>query len=252
MSGLYPHSLIYIGLIGMVTALSGTVTGIVLSYIIIGNGQKLRGILLGVLGGFMFSMVLFDFLPESYTTGNWTSLLMGLLVGLVFIYLFDRALHNTHIGHHPDAEKRFLKSAIVLSVGIGLHNIPSGVALGALLYVSLRSSIPLIIALVLHGIPESIALGVFFKECRIKKRTVFVISLLISLPMGIGSLLGGIVSKLFPYILSASIAFAAGLILYIILSEIFPEAKRLRTSLSFIFESTVGFIIGIVFSILLH
>jgi len=245
------NQLILPGAIGTITALTGTSAGIFLAYSLIGKKDDLKGVILGILGGFMLALVFVDFLPESFKSGSPASSIIGLAAGILLSYIFSKLLGKAHLDHNDSGESKSLHSSIIMSVGIALHNVPSGVALGALFDNSLTAGLLLMAALILHGIPESIALGVFFKESGLKKSTVLLISLLISLPMGIGSLIGRTVEKLIPYALSVSIAFAAGLIAYIILSEVLPHANRLCSKKALSWEVAAGLVLGTIFSVIL-
>ncbi|HEX2944386.1 MAG TPA: ZIP family metal transporter [Clostridia bacterium] len=245
------HQIILTGLIGTMTALIGTSAGILLAYTLIGKKDNLKGVILGILGGFMLALVMVDFLPEAFRNGSPVSSVTGLASGILLSYFFNKLLDKAHLDHNDSSESKSLHSSIIMSVGIGLHNIPSGMALGAVFDSSLTSGLLLMAALILHGIPESIALGVFFKESGLKKITVLIISLLISVPMGIGSLIGRAVEKLIPYALSVSIAFAAGLIAYIILSEVLPHANRLCSKKALSWEVAAGLVLGTLFSVIL-
>jgi ZIP family zinc transporter len=247
-----PRQLLSSVTIGTATALLGTSAGIFLAYSVIGKKDNLKGVILGILGGFMLALVMVDFLPESFKSGSPISSVLGLSSGLLLSYLFNELLDKTHLGHSDSGKNKSLHLSIIMSVGIGLHNVPSGMALGALFDSSLRAGLLLMAALILHGIPESIALGVFFKESGLKKSTVLLISLLISVPMGIGSLIGRAVENLIPYALSISIAFAAGLIAYIILSEVLPHAYRLCSKRALSWEVAAGLVLGTLFSVILE
>jgi len=243
---------VLIGSAGFATALAGTLTGVILSFVLTGKDNRFKEILLRLLGGFMLSLVLFDFLPESYENGNFALLLSGIIAGLLLAWVFDKSLGHDDIDISKAGEHRFLKAAVIMSIGIGMHNLPSGIALGSLLYISLTEGVHLIMVLVLHGIPEGITLGEFFKECKFKKLVIFATTLLISLPMGIGSLAGAVISSVSPFILSISLSFTAGLILYILFVEIFPKTREAYSMKAWAVEMAFGFCAGLLFSLLMH
>ena len=65
--------------------------------------------------------------------------------------------------------------------------------------------------------------------------------------MGLGSLLGGIISKISPITISISLAFAGGMILYIIYRETLPSARDTWNDRL----STIGNVLGMIAGILL-
>jgi ZIP family zinc transporter len=69
-------------------------------------------------------------------------------------------------------------------------------------------------------------MGIFFKEGGAGLINMALLSVLTSLPMGIGALLGRAISTASPYFASAGLGFAGGLILYITFRETLPEAME--------------------------
>ena len=65
--------------------------------------------------------------------------------------------------------------------------------------------------------------------------------------MGVGALLGGIVSNISTNLISMSIAFAGGMILYIIYGETLPNAQEIWKGRL----STLGIIFGLIIGILI-
>jgi ZIP family zinc transporter len=129
-----------------------------------------------------------------------------------------------------------------MTIGVAIDNIPSGIALGSLLTVSIPKGIELALILFLHGIPEGITIGYFLKESKMNLFTVILLSILASVPMSIGASIGSGLSKVSTEIISVSLAFASGLILYVVFRETLEEARETwRGRLS-----TVGNVLGMI------
>lgn len=244
--------LIHISSIGFFTAWIGTLTGILLCFITRDNGKRFKGTILGFLGGLMLAIICFDLIPESFESSNVYIGTMGIFIGLIAAILIDSGVSH-HTFQLADSKKqRYLKVASFIAVGTGIHNIPAGIALGSLLNVSYSTGIQLAIVLLLHGVPEGLTLGIYLKESGANILTVLLFPLLTSIPMGIGALLGGILSNISPIVTSISLSFAAGLILYTICKEILPESIGLwRGRLSAI-GTVLGIIIGRLFISIMH
>lgn len=225
-----PNPIITIGISGFLTDCLGILTGILFSFFIKHRGRRFKGTILGFIGGLMLAIVTFDLLPESYDQGS--------------IYIAASNSQN----------HRFLKAAIFMAIGIGIHNIPSGIALGSLLSTSATKAFHLTAVLIIHGIPEGLAVGIFLRESNASLFTlIFIfISILTSLPMGFGSLLGGIIGKVSPAVISVSLAFAGGMILYIICRETLPNARDTWRGRMSTIGNVSGIIVGMLFVPLLH
>lgn len=139
-----------------------------------------------------------------------------------------------------------------MAVGIGIHNIPGGIALGSLLNISYTKGIQLAIALLLHGIPEGLTLGIYLKESSTKILAIIFFTLFTSIPMSIGAFIGGVLSTISPVITSVSLSFAAGLILYTICKEILPESISLWRGRFSAVATVLGIIVGRVFISIIH
>ncbi|MDF3003034.1 MAG: hypothetical protein K0Q48_3153 [Bacillota bacterium] len=243
---------VMISLSGFLTGFAGLSIGIAVSHFTKRRGRRFRGTALGFIGGLMLAIVTFDLLPESYEQGNVFITAAGIIFGLVLAVFLDGTLHHDNIllaGRHSG---RFVKAAIFMAIGIGIHNIPSGIALGSLFLASPIKAFHLAVALTIHGIPEGLAVGLFLKESKAKSSTLAMISILTSLPMGLGSLLGSIAGTISPTVTSMSLAFAGGMILYIICRETLPGATDTWRGRMSTIGNITGFVAGMLFVSFLH
>lgn len=235
------------GFSGYLTGWIGILTGILFSFLIKRRGRRFKGTILGLIGGLMLAIVCFDLLPESFEAGSIYISIVGITFGLILAVILDGKLEHDKIPASDNRKHRFLKAGIFMAIGIGIHNIPSGIALGSLLSTSPIKGLHLAIALILHGIPEGLAVGIFFRESNLSTLTLILISIITSIPMGLGSLLGGIISKISPIVFCISLAFAGGMILYIICRETLPSARDTWRGRM----STIGNVIGMIIGILI-
>lgn len=233
------------GFAGFMTAWTGCFSGIVFSVFMKGRGKRFKGSVLGLLGGFTLGIVCFDLLPEAFQAASIYIAVAGIAIGLFLATFLDGKLDCESRMGEECKNINFLKVAIFMAIGIGIHNLPSGVALGSLFSMSLSKGMRLAIALILHGIPEGLTLGIFFKESRASKRQLIFISIIISLPMGIGTVLGGLMKT--DIATGFSLAFAGALILYITLRETLPSASDIWKGRI----TTIGNVVGIVIGMLL-
>jgi ZIP family zinc transporter len=235
---------LFIGCYGFISAWMGLLIGIIVSLIIKGKGRRLNILAFAFMGGLMIGIVCFDLIPEAIDLSNVYITLAGLILGLILSLLLDGKLGLIKA---TTQDNRFLKSGIFLAIAIGIHHTPMGFALGSLLSTNPTKGINLILAIILHGIPEGLALGVFFNDSKLGALSLIILSIMTSIPMGVGALLGGIISKIAPALISLSLAFAGGMILYITFGETLPNAQKTWKGRL----STLGIILGLVSSILI-
>lgn len=238
-------TILMIGGAGLLTEWLGLLFGGVASFFIKDRGIRIKGSVLGFLGGLTLGIVFFDLLPEAVGFGNIYISMVGAVLGLGLAVVLDGKLENHEMSSQNHGSNNFLKAAIFMAIGISIHNLPSGLALGSLYYHSPQNGIYLSIALILHGIPEGLTLGVLFKENIKSKFKLFVISILISIPMGIGSLLGCILSS--PLLICSSLSFAAAMMLYVTLRETLPTANDLWKGRLTTIGNVLGIILGMLF-----
>lgn len=173
--------------------------------------------------------------------------MVGITFGLIIAVMIDGRLGHDKLSKIDNRKNSYLKAAIFMAIGIGIHNIPSGIALGSLLSTNPIKGFHLAITLIIHGIPEGLAVGIFLREINSSSIVLVFVSILTSVPMGLGSLLGGIISNISPAIISISLSFATGMILYIICSETLPSARETWNGRL----STIGNVLGIMSGMLL-
>lgn len=241
-----------IAILGVITGLIGMGLGMFFSNLTNKVGYRLKKLLLGLISGVMLSVVCFDLIPEAIGESSIYVTIAGLFLGLIIAIILDKAIEEKITITLKSGSERLYKAAIMMSIGIGIHNIPSGIALGSLFHISFLEGIGLALILIFHGIPEAVAVGIFLKESHSNLKNYIWILLLTSSAMGLGALLGGFAGSSSSVIISISLSIAASMMLYIVFRESIPEAIELmetRHSTSFII---LGVIVGILITSIVH
>jgi len=240
------NSILFAGISGFLTSWIGLFIGILFSYFMKSKERRFKGTVLGLLGGFTLGIVCFDLLPDAFEAGSIYIAIVGIATGLILSVYLDGKLSHYDTPLLENKSNSFLKASIFMSIGIGIHNLPSGVALGSLICATPIVGFQLAIALILHGIPEGLTLGIFFRECNASKSKLILIPILTSIPMGLGAVLGGALLKS-PFFISISLSFAGAMILYITLRETLPSANDTWKGRL----TTIGNVIGIIAGMLM-
>lgn len=187
--------------------------------------------------GLMMAVVTFHLLPEAMDTGGVFCGTLGLLAGLLTMGLLGKLLHRK-TGH---------SAGLFLFLGILIHNIPEGMAIGTALlnHTSLAASLLLVITL--HDIPEGISAFLAYRAGERKKPSVPFLLLLCGISTALAALVGYFAGNINPFWNAISLGFAAGAVLYILVLELSREANRLSRH-EF---CDVAYILGLLLGILL-
>lgn len=178
--------------------------------------------------GIMTLISFFDLIPSSYPVIiNNYGMLYGIII-FVLIFLLGYQSIKLINDRIKDNDSSLYKIGILSMISLVLHNFPEGIAvfIGALSNTSI--GIKLCIAIMLHNIPEGIAISVPLYYSGVKKKRVFLYTLLSGLSEPIGALLAYFILKNFinELFLSMVLVFVSGLMISLALNDILKEVKR--------------------------
>lgn len=242
-------------LIGLAAGVLGTLGGGLIVLLVKKVKNRLLSVLLGISAGIMAAISFLDLIPEAIHEGNIYSAMLGVLLGMAIIGLLDVKFPHRHFSMVGDGivkNNKHLKTGILLSIGIALHNLPEGVAIGAGFMVSFQVGLLLAILIAIHNLPEGMAVAAAMCVGGVSSKKVIVITALAGVPMGIGAFIGAALGGVSVWALSVSLGFAAGAMLYIVFDELIPDAHRKAEGHSAIIGILAGILAGIFFIELLH
>ena len=236
-------------LLGLLAGIIGTGAGGLCSIFFNRPNPRFLGAILAFSAGVMLAIIFLELLVESMAYSGYPAALGGLTLGMGAFYLLDHYLPH----HHPvSAENHgrgdYLKKGSLLALGIGLHNLPEGLAIGAGFSGSTGLGLTLTILIALHNIPEGMAVAAPLKFGGYSFRKVLFITALSGAPMGLGALAGALIGGISPIVLGISLAFAAGAMLYIVCDELIPDAYETAGSHLAIAGIFLGVALGIFFT----
>ena len=239
-----------VAVIGTLAGVLGTGLGGLISVIAGNRRDNTLGFVLAFSGGIMLAVVFVDLFPEALRLGGIETSLIGLSLGIALLLLLDLYLPHSHFlsldGN--DRHSRFLQSSILLGLGIAMHNLPEGLAIGAGYAVSEHLGLGLAVIIAIQNVPEGMAMGGPMKAACIDDRHILLWSCLAGVPMGLGALMGAVLGTVSPKMLSLALGLAAGAMLYITFDELLPEAQELSSGGH---ASTFGAVVGAVLGLLL-
>ena len=173
-------------------------------------------------------------LEQAADMGRWSFVpaVVGFWLGIFFLLGLDRLIPHLHRGSaEAEGIKSSLGKATMLTLAVALHNIPEGMAVGAVyagwLYgdsgITLAGALALSLGIAIQNFPEGAIISMPLKAEGVSKSRSFLYGTLSGAVEPIGAiltiLLAGILVPVLPYALS----FAAGAMVYVVVEELIPE-----------------------------
>ena len=147
--------------------------------------------------------------------------------GIILFMLIDFLIPHQYIEERIKAgacDRKLMKTGILITLGIAIHNLPEGLAVFMSSLSSIRLGIVLALAIALHNIPEGLAVAMPIFYATKSKRKAFWYSFLSGFAEPVGAVIGLLILMplLTPSILYFSLAIVAGIMVFISFDELLP------------------------------
>mgnify|MGYP001606124801 FL=1 len=174
----------------------------------------------------MLGISFLQLIPEAIEITAFYLVAISFFLGITIMWIVDKAL--PHI--NPELIKKekpcVKRSVIMLIIGMALHNLPEGLAIGVGLALDPTLGIMIALGIAAQDVPENIATIVPLYGLTKKKMKSFVIVTATILFEVIGFILGYCILKgTSSSLLGASLALATGFMTYISIEELIPAAQ---------------------------
>lgn len=229
-----------VGIALALTLLAGLSTGIgsAIAYFIRRPKIVYLAFALGLSAGVMIYVSFMELLPAAIEmVGEWQGIVF-FFFGIAFIAMVDLLVpepenpHNYEGLDQPETgshdERQLMRTGVMTALAIGIHNFPEGLATFASALSDTRLGVFIAIAIAIHNIPEGIAVSVPIFYATGDKNKAFLYSFLSGVSEPVGALIGFLLLMPFlkPVVLAGTLAFVAGIMIYISLDELLPMAHR--------------------------
>ena len=174
--------------------------------------------------GLIIGILSIEIIPEAIHLGDWFIFFLGFIAGILIYLLIHQTVYFGNISSVKNKQAISFQTALLLTISISIHNFPIGILLGSDKTTSLTDSF--IMTILLHNIPEGIILFIPLFLAGYGMVTFITFSILVGLPVGIGTLIGENIGLTNPLIWSFIISLTAGMIFVVTFKEIFIEAKK--------------------------
>lgn len=214
-------------LLGLFFGTFGTTMGGLLGIFIKKNSNKFLSFILAFASGLMMAVICFDLIPESLEITNITYSLLGIIIGIIVMFFCDLLVEkkfNKNI-ELKENKNSLLKTGLIVSIGLAIHNFPEGLAIGSGFEASTKLGLGLAIAICMHDIPEGLLMSIPMKNGGMKPSKVIFYVILSGIVTGIGAFIGAIVGSISEQIIAMCLSFAAGAMLYIVSRRVNTRIK---------------------------
>ena len=211
-------NILHVTFIGYLTAWSGFFLGVLLSFVMKKQNARFLGSMLGFTAGLLISFICFEMLPQPFMEWGIYKGIAALLTGVAVSAWLEGKMDSLSAWH---------RAGLLMALGVTIHNIPEGMALGSILNVSFKAGIPLAVMIAIHGIPESLAAALPLRQAGVSALKLLAFTFIFAVPMCLGAMSGAFFSSLSPGFVNGCICFSGGVMLYIACGEILPESKEI-------------------------
>lgn len=212
-------------LLGLFFGTFGTTLGGIIGVTIKKHSNKFLSFILAFASGLMMSVICFDLLPEAFGISKITTVVLGTIVGIIAMILCDLLVEKRFNKRMKKTSNNLLKTGIIVSIGLAIHNFPEGLAIGSGFEASIKLGLSLAIAICLHDIPEGISMAVPMKNGGMKIGKVIFYVILSGITTGIGAFFGAIIGGISQAVIAFCLSFSAGAMLYIVSRRVNTRIK---------------------------
>ncbi|MDY6776074.1 MAG: ZIP family metal transporter [Halobacteria archaeon] len=222
-------------LAGLMTALA-TGVGALPFFVFDEIEDRWNVVLWGLASGIMVSASLFGLVEEGLNEGTVWEILPGVGVGVLLVVVSHYFIVNAEVDPREYEEADFKKLLIILGI-LTVHSFPEGVAVGvsfADLNLGtgpelLGFTVPVLavfmtVAISIHNVPEGTAVAIPLKAMGVSKWKMVWWAVFSSLPQPIGAVIAFAFVRVAREFLPFGFGFAAGAMVFLVLTEFIPEA----------------------------
>ena len=184
----------------------------------------------------------------------WVPVGIGFLAGAFFLFGLDQWLPHLHLSdpiEKSEGVKTSWNKTVLLVLAITLHNIPEGLAIGVafcavaegLPGANLAGAIALTIGIGIQDLPEGMAVSLPLRRYGLSRAKSFLWGQLSGVVEPLAAVSGVILVMMMQSILPYALAFAAGAMIYIVVEEVIPESQRDGHTDKATFGLMIGFVL---------
>lgn len=225
---------------------------------------RLKKLLMGFASGVMIAAAIWSLLQPAIDSLAEKDFLMwlvpgvGFALGMGFMLLLDFVIPHIHLNKQEEGVKGHkLSKTSKMMFAVTLHNIPEGLAVGVVIAgmitgnISEQAMLVLSIGIAIQNFPEGVIVSMPLKEEGMSKGKAFLLGMISGVVEPIAGAIAILLTTFVTAILPYTLAFAAGVMIYVVVEELIPEANEGDHSNLATIGLMVGFVIMMVLDIAL-
>lgn len=225
---------------------------------------RLKKLLMGFASGVMIAAAIWSLLQPAIDSLAEKDFLMwlvpgvGFALGMGFMLLLDFVIPHIHLNKQEEGVKGHkLSKTSKMMFAVTLHNIPEGLAVGVVIAgmitgnISEQAMLVLSIGIAIQNFPEGVIVSMPLKEEGMSKGKAFLLGVISGVVEPIAGAIAILLTTFVTVILPYTLAFAAGVMIYVVVEELIPEANEGDHSNLATIGLMVGFVIMMVLDIAL-
>ena len=202
--------------------------------------EKLQKLLLGFASGVMIAASIWSLiLPSAELAAGqgiaeWIPAAVGFTLGMLALLLFDSVVPHQHLDSEtPEGHASSLGKSRLLMLSVTLHNIPEGMAVGAVYAglmlagteITAAAAISLSAGIAIQNFPEGAIISMPLKETGISRGKAFGMGVISGAVEPLAALITILFSQVITPVLPYLLSFAAGAMIYVVVEELIPESQ---------------------------
>ena len=223
-------------------ALIGTMLGAFLGVVINRPSKKFLGNILGFASGLMLSIVVFELIPDATEKTGIFGTLLFLILGIIIVVIIDKMSNLSN-----DVNSQYTKVAFMVAVGLMIHNFPEGLIMGFGFVNGDSLGLKMSMMIAIHDVPEGLAVAAPLMLSGVKSKKILFYAFVTAIPTAIGAWIGIYIGSISMEILGGALAFASGVMLYVVYGEMIPQSRKLWPGTM----STLGILFGMIVGLLM-
>jgi ZIP family zinc transporter len=212
-------------------------------------GERSFGFMMGFAAGVMITLSFLELVNHAWQLSGYLVATAGFAAGAILMFLIDVLVPHVRFAEDEKdtRDPELLKTGMLIAIGISLHNIPEGTAVGAGYMHLPQFGLFIALAVALHNIPEGIATALPLCKAGVCKWDSFRVAFLSGLVEPVGALAAALLLTSFQGLIPAAMAFAGGVMVFLTLDELVPTAREHGHQ----HFTAIGIILGAIFIFLL-
>ncbi|MGM0591690.1 MAG: ZIP family metal transporter [Halobacteriota archaeon] len=236
------ENLVLVFVAGLVTALA-TGLGAIPFFFVEDLSDRWNVTLWGLASGIMVSASVFGLIFEGLSNGTLREIVPGLVAGVLLVVVAHYVIEEREVNPKQYEAADYKKLLLILGI-LTVHSFPEGVAVGVSFadlgfeggLALLGFTVPVLavfmtVAISIHNVPEGVAVSIPLRAMGVGPWRMVWWAIFSSLPQPIGAVIAFGFVRIAREFLPFGFGFAAGAMIYLVISEFIPEALELGEGL---------------------